>query len=95
MVKFICLMAIVLLAPAAKAAVGHIGDVKIISMTESQFTVEQAGYRLEINKNKLHPGMVKRWRKNIGKTIRSGIPYESVAKERKIANYKAPTPKNR
>lgn len=95
MVKTIYLFAAMLFISTAHAAVGHIGDVKIISMTEKRFTVEQAGYRLEINKDKLHAGMVKHWKKNIGKTIRSGIPYNSVVKEKKIANYKAPMPKNR
>lgn len=95
MVKTIYLLVLTLFISTAHASVGHIGDVKIISMNEKQFTVEQAGYRLEINKDKLHKGMVKRWQKNIGKTIRSGIPYNSVAKESKIANYKAPMPQNR
>jgi hypothetical protein len=95
MVKTIYLLTLFVFISSAHASVGYLGEVKIISMDEQKFTVEQAGYRLEIKKDKLHSGMVKRWQKNIGKTIRSGIPYNSVAKESKIANYTAPTTNNR
>jgi hypothetical protein len=79
----------------ALAIPGYFGDTKVISFNETNFVVEQAGYRLVVDTNKLPEDMVPVWKKNVGKIIESPIPYTAVIKETKIANFVAPKETNR
>lgn len=86
-----------ILVPAfSLGAAGFYGDdVKIKSKQKNVYIVEQAGFRMQIDAEKLSSGLQEKWKKNVGNTIESSIPYDAVIREEKIANYKAPQAKNR
>jgi hypothetical protein len=89
MVKTILFLSL-FISTNALAIPGYIGDVKVISFTEKSFVVEQAGYRLNVDADKLPHDLIPVWKKNVGKVIVSAVPYVAVTKETKIANFQPP-----
>ncbi len=75
------------------ATAGYYGDVTVLESKPKSFVIEQAGYKLLINKQKLPKDIIALWEKNKGKTVVSSVPYISVNKQIKVktSNRKLPS----
>lgn len=84
------------LSPALSlASAGYYGDVTILESKPKSFIIEQAGYKLLINKQKLPKDILALWEKNKGKTFVSTVPYVAVSKQIKLKASKRKLPQHR
>ncbi len=78
------------------ATPGYYGtDTKIKAKEGKFFTVEQAGYEMKVDSDKLPQDIQNLWTKNIGKTFESPIPFAAIVGEKKLKNPKGPPIKER
>ena len=65
---------------------GHLGDVKIMAKQGDHYIVQNDGYEIKVAMKKLPADIRDTCAANLGKTIKSNIPFGAVVSEKKLAN---------